>query len=145
MLIASSYPCMHLRVAAVLAAFLAAAIVSGCHRAESPSQVDKNVAAARDKAAKKTEEAQQSAESKIAGARADVQSHLRDAEHLTAEQKTKVAETQAEGARNVALTACEGVGADAQQGCRDKAEADYRAAKARAERMRASIDPTTPH
>jgi len=144
MLIVSRHSFMHQHLAAVLVAFLAAAIVSGCHRAKSPAQADEDVATAREQAANKTEQAQQSAESKIAGARADVQSHLRDAEHVTAEQKTKVAETRAEGVRNVSLAACEGLGSDARQSCRDKAEADYQAAKARAERMRASIDPT-PH
>lgn len=133
---------MHKTIAVLLAALLATAIVSGCHRTQSPARMDKDVATAREKATQKTQEAQQSAESKIASARADVQSHLRDAEHVTAEQTQKVAETQAEGTRKVALAACEGLSGDAQKSCSNKAEADYQVAKARAEQRRASIDPT---
>jgi hypothetical protein len=132
---------MHKAMVVWLAAFLAAAIASGCHRAESPARVEKDVAAARAEAAKQTQESQRSKESKVASARADVQSHLRDAEHVTAEQTQKVAETEAEGARKVALAACEGQSGDAQKSCRDKAEADYKVAKARAEQRRASLDP----
>ncbi len=131
---------MHKATAVLPAALLAAAIVSGCHQAQSPAQMDKDVAAAREKATQRTQEAQQSAESKIAAARADVQSHLWEAEHVTAEQTQKVAETRAEGARKVALAACEGLSGDAQKSCRDKAEADYQVAKAHAEQRRASID-----
>jgi hypothetical protein len=122
------------------AAFLYAASVSGCHRAQSPQQVEKDVAAARQKAAEQKQEAQRSAESKIASARADVQSHLRDAEHVTAEQTGKVAEAEAEGAYKVALAECERLSGDAQKSCRDKAEADYQVAKTRAEQRRALID-----
>jgi hypothetical protein len=56
-------------------------------------------------------------------------------------QSQKVAETEAEGARNVALVACESLSGAAQKSCRDKAEADYHVAKARAEQLRASTDP----
>ena len=122
------------RTAVLLAAVLSVFAVSACHRAEDPAQVNKDIAAARDKAAEKTEKAEESANSKIASAN-------NDAEHVAAVQNESVAEADAEGAHKVALAACERLGGADQTSCRDKADADYQVAKARAEQQRAATDP----
>ena len=115
--------------------------IASCHRAESPATVDSDRAAAREKAAKSTENAKESAQAKLASARGDEESAEQNATHVSAVQSQKLAETEAEGARNVALAACEGLSGVAQKSCRDKAEANYQVAKARAEQLRASTDP----
>lgn len=125
----------------VAAALLALTLVAACNSAKNAGQVDKDIASAQEKAAESTQKAEESADSKIAAARTDVQSEQRDAAHTSAVQTQKVADTQAEGARKVALAACEGLSGDQQKSCRDKAEADYEAAKARADQNRAVSDP----
>lgn len=124
-----------------LAALCVLCGIAACHRAESPATVDKDIAAPREKAANDTEKAKESAETKLASARAHEESAEQDAAHVSAVQSRKVADTEAAGARNVALAACEGLSGTAQKSCRDKAEADYQVAKARAEQLRASTDP----
>ena len=122
------------RSAVVLAGILSVFAVSACHRAQDPAQVDKDIAAARDKAADKTQNAEESANSKIGSAR-------NDAQHVAAVQNENVAEADADGAHKVALAACERLSGAEQTGCRDKADADYQVAKARAEQQRAASDP----
>lgn len=122
------------RTAVLLAAVLSVFAVSACHRAQDPAQVDKDIAAARDKAADKAQKAEESADSKIGRAR-------NDAQHVAAVQNENVADADAEGAHNVALAACERLGGADQTSCRDKADADYQVAKARAEQQRAASDP----
>jgi hypothetical protein len=125
----------------VLAAVGCVSILAGCHRARSSAQVDEDVAAARERAARQTEKVEESAQTKLADARKEVRSAERDAEHVDAVEAQKVADTQAEGTRKVALAACEALSGDAQVSCKDKAEADYQAAEARAKQERAATDP----
>jgi cytoskeletal protein RodZ len=119
-----------------LIAFLAA-----CHTAKNSAAVDQDIAAAQERAAENTQKARQSADSKIAFARADLRSEEREVAHTSAAQTQKVADTEAEGALQVALAACEGSSGEKQKSCRDRAQADYEAAKARAARARAANDP----
>lgn len=132
---------MHNRIAVLLAAFCGVWVLSACHRAESPAQVDKDVTAARERAAKDTQKAEQTAQEKLASARSEVQSAQRDAAHVSAQQAQNVEDTDADGAQKVALAKCEALKGDAQKSCRDKADADYQLAKARAEQLRVTADP----
>ena len=125
----------------VVGGLWAFALISACHTAKNSATVDQDVAAAQEKAAEKTQKAEESADSKIEMARTDLQSQERDTEHTSAVQTQKVSDAEADGAHKVALTACEGFSGDQQKSCRDKADADYQAAKARAAQMRAVSDP----
>jgi hypothetical protein len=125
----------------VVGGLWAFALISACHTAKNAATVDQDVAAAQEKAAEKTQKAQESADAKIDSARTDLQSQERDAAHTSAVQTQKVADTEADGAHKVALAACEGLSGDPQKSCRDKADADYQAAQARAAQTRAVSDP----
>lgn len=125
----------------VVGGLWAFALVTACHTAKNAATVDQDVAAAQEKAADKTQKAEEAADAKIAMAREDLQSQERDAAHTSAVQTQKVELTEADGARKVALAGCEGFSGDQQKSCRDKADADYQAAKARAAQMRAASDP----
>jgi hypothetical protein len=65
----------------------------------------------------------------------------RDAQHVTAVQDEKVAETQAEGDRNIALAKCEALSGDRQSACKEQAKATYDLRIAEARQERASSDP----
>jgi hypothetical protein len=117
------------------------AVIVACDTAKNPAQVDKDIASAQAKAAKNTENAEESADSKIAAARSDVRSQEADAAHTSAIETQRVANTEAEGSRKVALAACESFTGAQQKSCRDQAQADYEAAKARAAQLRAVSDP----
>lgn len=132
---------MHKRTGLLLAALWTVFVVTGCHRAESPSQVDKDIAAAHQKAAENTQKAVESAQSRLATARGDVHSAQRNEAHVSAVESQEVADSEAEGAHNVALAACESLNGAMQKSCRDKADADYQVAKARAEQTRVASDP----
>jgi hypothetical protein len=125
----------------LLAALGALAVLAACQRAESPAKVDKDVAQAHDTAIANDDKADQAAEKRMASAEADVQSAQRNADHVAAQQRQKVATTDAEGAHKVALAACEALSGADQKACRDKADADYQRAKAEAEEIRTAQDP----
>ena len=125
---------MYKRTAVLLAAVWSVFVISACHRAQDPAQADKDIAAARDKAAEQTQKAEESANSKIGSARSDAQ-------HVAAVQNESVAEADADGAHKIALAACERLGGAEQTSCRDEADADYQVAKARAEQQRVASDP----
>ena len=97
---------------------MAAGLVSlaGCHKAESPSEVQHDVAEAN----QDVSQAEQKAEEKKADSAADV------------------AVAQAEGAHKVAIEKCEAMSGKAQKACKDKADADLDAAKANAKAMEAA-------
>jgi hypothetical protein len=125
----------------IAAALWMLAVIVACDTAKKPAQVDKDIAAAQSNAARNTEKAEEAADSKIAAARADVRSEETDAAHTSAIETQKVANTEAEGSRKVALAACESLAGAQQKSCRDQAQADYEAAKARAAQLRAVSDP----
>ena len=132
---------MRRALVAVLSTLGCVCVLVGCHRAENAATVDRDIAAARDNAARKTEKAEESAQSRLASARDEVQSAERDAEHVAAKEAQSVADTEAAGTRKIALAACESQSGAAQQSCKDKAEADYQMAEARAKQRRAATDP----
>lgn len=107
----------------VALALSAACALSACDRAKSGAQVARDTNAAEQKAVENIEKSE------------------RDATHVAAVQNEKMADTEAEGARRVALAQCEALSGAAQKSCRDQADADYQLAKANAKRERTASDP----
>ena len=132
---------MNQRVTTGLLALSVLLALSGCNRQHSAADVHKDTAAAEQKAAENTGEAEDKAEKRIASARGDVRDEQRDMQHTAAVENEKVADTQAEGAYKVALARCESLSGSTQKSCKDQADADYQAAKADAHQERAKSDP----
>jgi|SoimicMinimDraft_8_1059736.scaffolds.fasta_scaffold137133_1 hypothetical protein len=110
------------------AAFVAAAVIAlgalgGCNRAKSPETV-----------AKDTQSAEQKASERVAD-------EQRDAQHTNAKETEDVAEAKAKGDHETALAQCESLAGNQQKACKERADADYEAAKAQAQQQRASTDP----
>jgi hypothetical protein len=129
------------RNAGCLAMLCAAMLVGGCNNAKSPSEVAKDVDTAAKNAEENTAKAEEKATDKLASAEKDVQNEQRDEQHVAAVQEEKVAKTDAEGDRKVALAKCELLGGDQQRACKDRANAAYDMAVAEAKQDRASTDP----
>ena len=118
-----------------------ACALGGCDRPKSADQVEKDTAAAQQTATEKTAKAEQDAAAKVASARSDVRDEQRDLGHVNSVQGEKVADTAADGAHKIALARCESMAGAAQKSCKDQADADYEAAKAKAKQARADTDP----
>lgn len=115
-------------IAALAAALL---LLTGCNRAESPREVAKDVA-----------EAQQEGAEEVAEARADAAEDRMETGDVmnesAAENQYEVRVTQAEADHKVAIEGCEILEGDAQQACKNDADAQLAASKAEAERLRQS-------
>jgi len=129
------------RNAGCFALVCAAMLIGACNNAKSPSTVAKDVDSASQSAAKDTANAEERAVDKVADAQKDVQNDQRNEQHVAAVQEEKVAKTDAEGDRKVALAKCESLSGDQQRACKDQANAAYDQAVAEAKQDRASTDP----
>jgi colicin import membrane protein len=120
-------------------ALLASALLglSACNKAESPDKVQADVAKAQSDAAQenaKADEKQKQVEAEAAKDRADAQAKAAD---KSVGAVVDSAVTQAEGETKVALAKCEALGGDAQQACKDKANAHMDAVKEKAKAAKA--------
>ena len=115
--------------------------LGGCDRPKSAAQIEKDTMSAQRTAIEQTAKAEQDASQKVASARAEVRDEQRGLGHVNSIQDQKVADTAAEGARKVALARCEAMAGTAQKSCKDQADADFEAAKAKAKQVRADTDP----
>jgi hypothetical protein len=104
----------------------------GCTKAKSPDQVSANVAAEQEKASKEVADARADAAKDSANAAAKVDDKMKDLNNEQASGAYDVAVAKAEGDHKVATEKCEALSGDAQKNCKDKADADYAAAKANA-------------
>jgi hypothetical protein len=129
------------RITLCLAVLATALTFSACDRPKTAVQVDKDTASAEQSATENTAKAEKEAAEKSASARSDVRDEQRDLGHVNAIQGQKVADTEAEGAHKIALARCEGLAGTAQKSCKDQADADFEAAKAKAKQVRADSDP----
>jgi hypothetical protein len=120
------------------AAVVAILLVAGCQRAEPPSTVANDVAAAEQKAASQTERARADAARDVANAQQKVDQKAVERNNVAAEDSYKVAMARADGAHDVALQQCKGLSGDAQRHCKNQADADYEAAKANAKALEVS-------
>lgn len=115
-------------------ALLASALLSlsACNKAESPDKVQADVAKAQSDAAQenaKADEKQKQVEAEAAKDRADAQAKAAD---KSVGGLVDSAVIQAEGERKVALAKCEALEGDAQQACKDKANAHMDAVREKA-------------
>lgn len=123
------------RIMTFVTAFFAAAILlSGCNQAKDPAQVSQDVSKAEANAAEKTAQVERSAEDKV-GTKVD------DAAHTAAVQEQRLANTDAEGGRKIALAKCEALSGADQKSCREQADAAYEIAKTQAKVERLASDP----
>ena len=107
----------------VMVAVLAGATLSGCNNAKSPDTAAHDIAAA-----------DQSAAAKVADAQRDAQKDM-------SADAYNVAVAQADGDHKVAIQKCETLQGHDQQVCKDKADADYEAAKANAKAAKVAQTP----
>jgi colicin import membrane protein len=115
-------------------ALLASALLglSACNKAESPDKVQADVAKAQSDAAQenaKADEKQKQVEAEAAKDRADAQAKAAD---KSVGAVVDSAVTQAEGETKVALAKCAALEGDAQQACKDKANAHMDAVREKA-------------
>lgn len=96
--------------------------LAGCNKAETPAQVQHDVAKASDSAAENDAKVKGKADEKVAAADYDT------------------AVTTAEGDHKIALAQCQALSGDAQKACKDKADANLEAAKANAKGEKAQHD-----
>ena len=120
-------------------ALLASALLglSACNKAESPDKVQADVAKAKSEAVEenaKAEEKVKQVEAEAAKERADAQAKAAD---KSVGAVVDSAVTQAEGETKVALAKCGALEGDAQQACKDKANAHMDAVKEKAKAAKA--------
>jgi cellulase/cellobiase CelA1 len=106
--------------------------MSACNKAESPENVQADVANAKSDAA----EANAKADEKVKQVEADAAKDRADALAKVADKSVgavvDAAVTQAEGETKVALAQCEALDADAKKACKDNANAHMDAVRAKA-------------
>jgi hypothetical protein len=114
-------------------------LLSGCNGAKSPETVAADTAKAEQKADKEMNSAENSVSKDLNKAAGNVDDELADFNNQAAKDAYKLAVTQADGDRKVALAKCEALGGDAQKACKDQADADYKATKASAKASALSL------
>jgi hypothetical protein len=119
-------------------ATIAVLALGGCNKAQSPAEVQRDVAAAANSAAENNTQANE----KKADVAVSVDKALGDAAQTadakTADASADAALTKAEGNRMVATAKCESLAGDAQKACKDEADAAFAAAKAKASAIKAN-------
>jgi hypothetical protein len=124
---------MKTKIAALAAAALFAIV--GCSRAESPSEVRHDVTEAKQDAAEKTAKAREEVREERMDAQQDINKDMSNAAEKTQQSEYDLAIAKAEGDAKVAREQCEALSGDAQEACKQKADADLEVAKANAKAM----------
>jgi hypothetical protein len=119
---------MNTRLLALMLSSLSFATLAACNRAEAPADTAADVADARQDAAEELADERKDAADAMGSAVTDIRESAGDVE-----------ETRIEGERKVALEKCEALAGDAQQACKDSADATYESAKAR---LKAQMSPS---
>lgn len=109
--------------------------ISACNKASSPDRVQADVAKATQQAEKNDAKAEETQKQTEAQASQDLAKAKADAEAKAADKSVgAVADTalvEAQGANEIALAKCEALQGDAQQHCKDKADAHLKTVKQR--------------
>jgi hypothetical protein len=105
-------------------------VMSGCDKAKSPDAVAKDVAAAEQKASTEVATSEKDASKDMGKAANNVDDKLVAFNNTAAKDAYNLAVANADGDRKVALANCDAASGNAQKACKDKADADYDAAKA---------------
>jgi hypothetical protein len=114
-------------------------MAAGCDSAKSPDTVNKDVAAAVQKATTEVANSEKAAEKDLNKAAEKVDEKLVAFNNAAAQDAYNLAVAKADGDKKVALANCLSLGGDAQKVCKDQAEADYGAAKANAKAAALSV------
>jgi hypothetical protein len=114
-------------------------MAAGCDSAKSPDTVNKDVAAAVQKATAEVANSEKAAEKDLNKAAEKVDEKLVAFNNAAAQDAYNLAVAKADGDKKVALANCLSLGGDAQKVCKDQAEADYGAAKANAKAAALSV------
>ena len=118
------------------AAVVAALVLAGCNKAESPDKVASDVAKATAAAEKKDERAEQQAEKTDATVTNDLAKDVDKANDKEVRTAADDAVTQAEGENKIALAKCEALAGDAQKQCKNQANAELDTVKQRAKALK---------
>jgi hypothetical protein len=105
-------------------------MMAGCNNAKSPDTVAKDVAAAEQKASTEVANSENTAAKDLGKAANQVDDKLIAFNNDAAKDAYNIAIAKADGDRKVAVANCLAQSGDAQKMCKDRAEADYDAAKA---------------
>jgi hypothetical protein len=109
---------------------IVALVLGGCNKQKSPEDVSKDVANAEQKASNEVAKSEVRAQSALDKSYAKVSEQEIKFNNDAAHQTYNVTVAKADGDRKVALATCESQSGDDQKACRDKAEADYKTARA---------------
>jgi hypothetical protein len=118
--------------------FAALIALGGCHRDHTPHATADDVEAAKQEAARDVAQARVEAKKDVKSAVKVAGPNSRDASEAKVVGSFDVAMAQAEGDHKIATEKCLTLQADAQQPCRDQADADYESAKTAAKATRVS-------
>jgi hypothetical protein len=114
-------------------AILMTLCVAACNNSKSPETVQKDVAKAEQKASTEVAKSENSAAKDLNNAAAKVEDKVEGFNNTAAKDAYDLAMANADGDHKIALANCEQSSGDAQKQCKDQVEADYAAAKAKAE------------
>lgn len=129
-------------------AALAGLALAGCNQSESPADTRADVASAQADAQRDVADAQADAQEQMADAQRDAADATTDndadaaadaaqeASETGAEGEYKVAVAQAEASHKIAVEKCDALTGNAQDDCKERADADLENAKQQAERRR---------
>jgi hypothetical protein len=119
---------MKSKIALILSSTFILGTLVACHKAESPKEVQQDVAQARQDAAADVADKQQ-----------DVANDVNKSAENIAEDQRDVALAAAEGDHKVAIEKCEALGGDKQKACKDQADAALETAKANVKAQAANL------
>jgi len=119
---------MHKSILAL--ALMGVTLMSGCNNAKSPDSVANDVASAQQKEAAAVADARNDAAKSVDRAAEKVDEKAADLNNAQARGAYDVALAKTEGDRKIDLAKCDALAGDDQKRCKDRADADYEAAKA---------------
>jgi len=117
-----------MRTLLVSAIAMSIVLITGCNKPKSPDAVAKDVAAAEQKASTEVANSEKYASKDLGKAAEKVDDKLVDFNNAAAKDAYNLALAKADGDRKVALAKCSAASGDAQQACKNQADADYHAA-----------------
>jgi len=113
-------------------AAIAMLTLTGCHKAEPPATVQRDVAQARDTAADQEAKAYEKAGATVDSANKNLAVETQKADDKSADAAYDVALAKADGDHKIAVAKCEGLSGNAHKACMDQADAAHDMAKAKA-------------
>jgi hypothetical protein len=114
-------------------AAIAALALAGCHKAEPPATVQRDLAQARDTAADQEAKAYEKAADTVNSTNQNMAMETQKADEKAANAAYDVAIAKADGDHKIASAKCESLSGNAQKTCLDQADAARDMAKAKAE------------